>query len=254
VTVTPERVDDVSASPRGGVSVRFPVAFSAGVVLALILSSAGLARFGAMSSVAPASPSIVIVDDSKSLLAAWRNARLHGVVLVDATRDLQYYGVSVNVVPLQIGWPVTGRDIPAVYEGVVDRRNVVWVAAKTGIARTVAHLLVPADLDAKIRDGRKLGYTGIAAGGRSITANDEGYLRSIADVVPVHVGSPAVLNIDASYFINGDPEQLLAQLGDSLSTYRMVTLDRALDATNVPQAARMQVDTMAGLLRQRGIE
>lgn len=246
----PDREVPSVSAPGTGVGLRFSVAFASVVLVVLAGSLVGLDRLGVSSRTVPAVTTVVVVDDARGLLSAWRAAGVHGAVLVHASRDLGYLAPPVTILPNPTGWPVPEHDVAETYRRAVERPNVVWVAGRTGIARSVIHLLTPMDLADKVRVGRERGFPGISADGTFITANDEGFIRSVSQRLPDEIGTPAVLHIDASYFVNGTPEQLAAQLGDSLGSYSLVTLDRATDTTAVPEAARLQVDRMADMLRE----
>ena len=248
----PEAVaPEPNASAGGDVGIRFALGFAAAVALALILSLALLDRSGVAARVVPAEkPSIVVVNDSKGLLAAWDEAGVHGAHLVDVTRDLGYT-FPPGAIPVSSGWPVQMRDLQSVFRDSVERRSAIWAAAKIGIVRSVTYVLDPASLAEKVRVGRERGYPGIAPDGRSITADDDGYLRQVGDGFPSELTGPVVLNIDASYFVNGTPEGLLGMLEQSKLHYRFVTLNRAVDATDVPDAARLRLDSAAEMLRRR---
>jgi len=191
-----------------------------------------------------------VVDNAVQQARAWRSAGVRGAVLVDATRDLGYLPAAEDLIPRRTGWPVQSVDLPALWIGATDRSNAVWVAARTGLARTVHYVLPAAVLKERIRVGRAQNYPGIAADGGSVFANDEGYVRYIDDELATPVSQPAVLNIDASYFVQGTPAELSAQLGDSLRSFKVITVDRAEDATDVPEAARARADEMARIIEQ----
>lgn len=249
----PETDDPLGAETPTGVGVPFAAGFAAAVMLALAVSAVALNRTGVAARSAPATrPTAVVVDDSRALLAAWNKAGIHGVVLVDVTRDTEY-GPSAAVGPQQqlSGWPVPMIDHQRLFREGVNRQSLVWVAAATGVARSVAYVMNPFDFAEKLRAGRQAGLSGIAPDGRSVTANDNGYLRWLGDRFPAVVANDAVLNIDASYFMNGTPEDLMRQLARSRVPYRLVTLDRATDAAGVSQAARARLGRMAEMLRGR---
>lgn len=250
-SVGPEPSTSAGGDDETGVGFRFALAFIAVVALALIVSLALLDRSGVAARVVPAkAPSVVVVNDAKGLLAAWDEAGVHGAQLVDVTRDLGYT-FPPGATPGSSGWPVPMRDLRSVFRSSVERRSAIWVASKTGIARSVTYVLDPASLAEKVRVGRERGYPGIAPDGRSITADDDGYLRQLGEGFPSELTGPVVLNIDASYFVNGTPEGLLGLLEQSKIPYRFVTLNRAIDATDVPDAARLRLDSAAEMLRSR---
>lgn len=237
--------------PPDGVGPRYTVLVSTAIVLALGLTLGALAWVGAASRHAPEQAAVVVVDDSAQLLAAWQAADVRGVALVDASRDFGYMPVDERTIPRQAGWPIGRIDLSSAWLRSVARPNIVWVATKTGIARSVRYLVPSASLQERVREGREQGFPGIAADGGSITANDEGFLRYIDDELKGSLGTPAVLNIDASYFVDGTPDELVSQLGDSIGSFRLITVDRATDATDLPASARVGADAMAALLRQR---
>ena len=248
----PEANVPVEGKVATGVGLRFAVGFAVAVALSLAVSLVALDRAGVSARVVPATaPPIVVVNDAKGLLDAWNKAGLHGVELVDVTRDLGY-AIPVGALPRTSGWPVPLLDLQTVFNKTAGRSSAVWVASKTGIARNVTYVLPPAELVAKVRTGRENGYPGISPDGRLITANDDGYLRWIGDVFPSNSAESAVLNIDASYFVKGTPEGLVGQLDKSGVSYRFVTLNRSNDATDVPPAARVKLNRMADMLRSRG--
>ena len=246
---------DANTPPRtetpNGVGRRFALGFAFAIVLMLIVSLVALDRAGLSARSAPSGASpVVVVDTAQGLIAAWNTAGVQGVELVDVTRDLGY-AISPGAFPLSSGWPVPLRDLRSVFLQGVNRQSVVWVASRTGIVRSVTYVLGPKDLAQKVQAGRDSGWPGISADGSSIAANDNGYLRRIGDRFPSAVGPATVLNVDASYFVNGTAESLVSQLGKSLDSYRFVTLNRSTDATDVPQTARQELDRAAQMLRER---
>jgi hypothetical protein len=254
--VDPETGVPVDRDVTPGVGLRYAAGFAAAVTLLLVLSFVALDRAGLDSRAFPAStPPIVVADSAKALLAAWDKAGLHGVVLVDVTRDTAFGlpPITPGSAHDLSGWPVPLPDNYALFRQGVDRHSLVWVAAHTGIARSVTYVMTPADFAQKVRVGRQMGLTGIAPGGRSVTANDEGYTRLLSTHFPATPAAASVLNIDASYFVNGNPDDLMRQI-DRPSAYRFVTLDRATDATDVPETARQRLDRVAELLRERGLK
>ena len=231
------------------VDTRFVAVIAVVVLMALFAVLVAFDRVGTSSRNAPAAAAVVVVDDSRQLLYAWTSAGLRGVVLLDATRDTSFVWIPPDSVPAPAVWPVAPVDLQAVYREGVGRENVVWVGSKTGILRSVHYLMTPADFEAKVSGGRAVGARGIAPDGQSVTANDEGYLRYLRASLPPDLGEPVVLNVDASYFVDGTSEGLMAQLGDSLSDYRFITVNRATDATDVPAPARLEAERMAEILR-----
>lgn len=247
--------DDVRAAESRsgrGVGWRYAVGFALIITLASIAALVALNGAGTSARAVPAAaPEIVVVDDARGLLAAWNTAGIHGAHLIYATRDLGY-ALPDNVFQHSSESPVSLVDLDKVYRDNVARSNIVWVASHTGIARSVTYVLTPQDLAEKVQLGRQNGWPGISADGRSIAARDEeGYTRVVGAEVPVRGPESAILNIDASYFVNGTPEALAAQLKQSGQSFGFVSLNRSVDATDVPDAARARLEVMANLLRKQ---
>lgn len=243
--------DQSAGDPVGAVGAGFVLGFTAIISAALIITLLVLEAEGRSSRSAPATTTVVVVDDSRELLGAWDAAGLHGVVLLDATRDTGFEWISPDGIAVAPGWPVSPVDLPGFYRAGVNRSNAIWVGSKIGVLRSVHYLMTPDDFERKVSGGRAVGARGIATDGRSVTANDEGYLRYLRPEVPPELGAVAVLNIDASYFIDGTPDMLFAQLGSSISDYRLVTINRAVDASDVPEAARADAERVAEQLRKQ---
>ncbi len=248
-----EAAPSIDAEITSGVGWRFALGFAGAMVLASAVALIALNSAGSAARAVPtASPAIVVVDDARGLLGGWTDAGVHGAKLVYVTRDLGY-ALPDNVFQHSAVRPVPLLDLQQVFRDGTARPNVVWVATHAGIVRSVTYVLTPQDLAEKVALGRQNGWPGIAADGRSISAADEeGFVRVVGAELPSGALESAVLNIDASYFVNGTPEELAAQLADSVDSYGLVTLNRSQDATDVPDAARVKLDRMAALLRERG--
>lgn len=245
--------DGEVAAPTA-VSPRFAVVFAGAVVLALIVSLWGLNAFGLASRSVPRPlPDIVVVEDSPALLGAWHDAKIRGAALVSVTRDRQYYPVPEEswMSTSAVGWPMPRVDLQAKITAAAGRQSVVWVGARTGIVRTVIYVLNQPDMIATVDEGRRMGYPGTAPDGKSINSNDNGFIRFVSAGYPKDIPPGAILNIDASYFVNGTPQELMRLIGDSPEKFGLVTMNRARDATNVPEPARARLDEAAQLLWQK---
>jgi len=247
-----EAESSAAAGKSSTVGWRFALVFAGAVTLSVVVALVSLNAAGAGARKVPAAgPNVVVVDDTKGLLGAWERAGVHGAQMVYVTRDLGY-AVPPNSYQHNADLPVQLRDLRSTFVDIAARTDLVWVAAHTGIARSVSYVVHPQALAEKVRVGRENGWPGIAADGRSIVAGDEeGYDRVIRDRFPPTSADTAVLNIDASYFVNGTPEELAEQISQSGQSFGLVTLNRSVDATDVPDAARVKLDRMADLLREQ---
>jgi len=253
VTDMTEVAPSIDAEKSSGVGWRFALGFAGAIVLSLVVALVALQSSGSSARAVPtAAPAIVVVDDAKGLLGAWDRSGVRGAKLVYVTRDLGY-ALPDNVFQHSAERPVPLLDLQQVFRDGAARPNVIWVATHTGIVRSVTYVVTPQDLAEKVALGRQNGWPGIAADGRTISASDEeGFVRVVGAELPSGALESAVLNIDASYFVNGTPEELAARLADSVGSYGLVTLNRSQDATDVPDAARANLDRMADLLREQG--
>lgn len=215
------------------------------LIAAGLVAAFSLASSRATASRAPATgPDLEIVDanGTDQLHGAWRQERVHGAVLVDASATLRYaavqYGQDVTVTP---EYPVAVVDLADEMTKRLDRPNSLFVAAKTGMFRSIHHLMPRKTFAARVSLGRKLGLPGIAEDGRSVKADHEGVPRRIAPDLPA-IPEPVVLNVDASYFVDGDADELMKALQSARLDYRLITLDRAREDTQVTPAARKKMD------------
>lgn len=239
------------AAERQTVGMGFAVALAVAVIVALGVALVALDSAGKSARSVPATASVVVVDDSSQLLKTWEAQGLHGARLVDVTRDTTFEWVPTTSIPAPTDWPIPALDLSSVFRSSVNRNNVVWVASKTGIVRSVDYVIPRTDFEQKVAAGRAAGQPGISPDGTSVTANDEGYLRFLRTTFPQRPASAVVLNVDASYFVNGTPDGLAALLRDSGADFRLVTVNRAVDATDLPESARVNADVMVGILQGR---
>ncbi len=235
-----------------GVGWRFALTFAAATTVLLVGVLIALNVAGTGARAVPASaPAVIVVDDAKDLLSTWNQRGVHGAALVYVTRTLGY-ALPEEVFQHATGLPVPLLDLRHVFRNNATAPSVVWVASHTGPVRSVTYVLTPQDLAEKVQVGRQNGWPGIAADGTYIRASDEeGFVRIVSTEIPSTTLDAAILHIDASYFINGTPEELSEQLSRSQQSFGLVTLSRSVDATDVPDAARVRLDRMAELLREQ---
>lgn len=167
------------ATPRTG--MLFGVVILVSALVALVGASLALGGYGQARRFVPADSAIVKVGTSGEVDAALRSRGVHGAAMVVATSQLGYAPVSIVTTPSLLDWPVARTDLSRYFVQRTSRASWVWVLARTGVARTVIYLLPSASLSRFVSEGRRLGYPGISDDGRSIVANDEGYLRTISD-------------------------------------------------------------------------
>jgi len=182
-----------------------------------------------------------VTQTSTETVAAFGTLGARGAVVLVATEDLGYSPVSILTTPGTLAWPVGDVDLAAEFAAGADRDSWLWVLAKTGVVRRIDYLLPQTTFERRVAEGRAQGLPGIARDGRSVLANDEGYLRYIA-AEPRRLDTPLVVVVDASYFRTGTPAELATRLQQLDLVPTAVVLYRATEDTSVPEAARVALD------------
>lgn len=224
-----------------GLTTRFVLAFSFATVLVFAGLAVGLDRYGRASRSGPEpakQPREVTVDNAKELVALWEAEGINGMTLVQATKSFGYETEALgdtlgSGAPFPLNLPNTRQ----AYLDRVRRGNRAYVAMFTGIFRKQSILMSQADFTARLEQSRNAGLPDISPDGRSIETNYGGYVRRIAPT-PEAIDEPVVLDVDASYFDGGTPDELLAQLREADYTYALITYDLASDDASVTAEMR----------------
>ncbi len=221
---------------------RWILSVSAAVALALVGIALGLEAVGRSARVAgPARRAgdgrpleVHLVADSPALYRLWRNAGVRGRTLVHVGRFLHF-------VPAQEEDPTTGAcvDVPiAGGEAKLDSRNFLWVAGYAGIVRRIFYVVPPERF-------RK-------PPGAWDRVDVSGFERRVSSHLP-ELREPVLLDVHASYFESTDGGALREALRASGLDTDLVTLNLALDGSDVSEGARERLRAFARALAERDV-
>lgn len=240
---------DDRTPPRPGPSVgsRLAITSLLGVLVLLAVLSVAFEAVGQGARWDPRArdEGPVVVRTTDELSEEWDRRGIRNAVLVCASRDLGFEPVPFeSMVASEAAYPVDLVDVRTLYAAKSDRASHLWVAAQRGVFRTIHYILPAAELSRRVEEGRAAGFPGIARDGRSVRANNDGYLRTIEATAPRLTG-PVVLVVEASYFESGEPPELVRELEASDLDIRLVFLDRAVDDATTTETARRKLDAFA---------
>ena len=168
-------------------------------------------------------------------------------------RTILHVGTHLHFLPIRDAafFKTSGRDpvhAPEVlqqFETMLTYRNFLWVAAQANIARKIAYVFPSNAFAAKEQVRERNPHVRYSAG--EIGFSYGGFPRSVTGTVP-EVREPVLLNIDASYFREGDPEKLVADLANSGVRTDLVTLCLSEDDPETTPEDRRKLLRMASRL------
>ncbi len=224
--------------------------FAALVTASLAISAVTLDAVGRRERwVPPQGPvTVITVDDSGELIAALQASRVRNATLVSCASQLGFSNLVVgDDLPVRAAYPLGSLDYRAQIARRPARANRLWLASELGLFRTIHHVMPPAPFALRVAEGRRAGAGGIAPDGKSVVANNEGYLRRISDRVP-SLSERLVLDVDASYFEEETPDALMERLRSADLSYALVFLNRAVDDTTTSHVAQSRLEEFGRLL------
>lgn len=148
-----------------------------------------------------------------------------------------------------VGYPIPVRDVIPLYEKGITSGNWLFIATRSGMVRKVYNL-VPDTVfnlfedrfrdrfEYSVTDGRIAGYV-----------RDTEHTVSTLTALP-EIEEPVVLDIDAGFFIAGDPpERILSELWKRCRDIRAVVLIDSSDRGYVTEDMRRSLDSIAAEVR-----
>ncbi len=223
---------------------RWTLPASLAIALALVGTALGLEAAGRSARVAGQARrasdrdggrlEVHLVADSAAVYRVWRNAGVRGRTLVHVGRFLHF-------VPAQEEDPTTGacRGVTtADAEAKLDNRNFLWVAGYAGIVRRIFYVVPPERF-------RK-------PPGTWDRIDVSGFERRVSSRLP-EPREPVLLDVHASYFEATDGGTLLDQLRASGLATDLVTLNLAMDGSDVSERSRERLRAFARALAARDV-
>jgi hypothetical protein len=166
-----------------------------------------------------------VVDTPAQAYEHWKQGQLRGRIVISFSRTLDFVDVDdLSLIPPGSGDRVFNLAQSA--ESRLDDRNLLFMAMRTGIAREVIHV-VPGSLYADKIEAAKADRDASIVSGK-IRAPFFGSPRSIMPASLLKApAEPVLLYINASFFLDEDPEALFLLLRDKRIVTDAVVLCRA---------------------------
>jgi hypothetical protein len=225
---------------------------AAGVAVASLAALATLDAAGRAARDAPglpaAEPEVLLVRTSAAAVEAWRARGVRGCTVVHAGRFLHFVSdEDAPVVAAVLTGPGRGSALDDALVRRAGPRNHLWVAAATGLAWRVAYVPPPRALD------ERLAALGLGRDAVPARLASETFPRLLL-AAPPRTDERVVLDVNASWFDEGTPADLLDALRASGLRPALVTLSLAEDATDVSAAARAALRVFGATLAGRELE
>ncbi len=208
------------------------------VTYAIGLEVAGrFTRVMGRAAMAGAGAEVLVVRTNADVVRAWHARGVRGRVVVDFGRFLHF--VEDETIPAEaMAAPGRGRVADAALLAAAGPRNYLRIAAELDIARRVEFVSPPAALDAR------LSSIGRAQADLPLDI-DDGPLARELDAAPPAVSEPVLVDVNASWFDEGEPALLVAELRTARMSSDLVTVSLAEDSTDVSDRARERARAFA---------
>ncbi len=231
------------ANASGWVVAALVVTVAAASAVGLHALGRAVRPFGTASALGTPGPEILLVRTNGGAAVAWRSRGLRGRVVLHAGRFLHFVTEERAFRPMASG-PGSGGDWAAAVFGGAGKRNHLWVAAVTGVARRVHYLSPPGALRERLQ--------AIGRSGSALPLDiDERALPRTIDAAPPRLAEPVLLDVNASWFDESGGDELLVLLRAAGTTADVVTLSLAEGNEDVSDAARERVRAFAAKLGAR---
>jgi hypothetical protein len=222
------------------------LAFFAATLVLLHLEGTGKRRYLAPGALSGGPVPVAVAGDSRELFSLWKASGIWGRVLVHAGRYLHF--VEPETEGLYKGlerFPIRTADIGEFYEAGVGNEGFIAVAMQVGVVREVYYVLSRSDYGER-RDA-VAGLAGVSVRPDRIVMDHWGSPRTLTPWLPA-IAEPVVLNVDASYFAEGDGQGLLESIRRSGLRADVVTVNLARDNPEVDDAQREAAMAFASAL------
>ncbi len=230
---------EVPGRYRGGRHWSLAAAVTAATVsCAFGLEAAGrFARVVGRAAAPGAGAEVLVIRTNADVVRTWRTRGLRGRVVLHFGRFLHF--VEDEVIPVEgMAAPGHGRAVDAALLTEAGPRNYLRIAAELDIARRVEFVSPPAAL------GARLSSIGRAQADLPLDIDDGPQAREL-DAAPPAVSEPVLVDVNASWFDEGDPTRLVAELRTARISSDLVTVSLAEDSADVSDRARERARAFA---------
>lgn len=171
----------------------------------------------------------------------YKAAGLHGARIVHLNRFLNMLDYLPKEENLTISFPVRVKDSRLFYEKGVDSHNWLFIANRTGLARTVTVILPDKVFSDRLH--QFLNDFAYRVSGNIITGYTQDMPLAVSTIESMPILSePLILNIDAGYFgWDEDPASVAAKLREKCPDIRMIVLSESLDEPEIGDESRRKL-------------
>lgn len=168
-------------------------------------------RFGPVGSVGKGRFEVVAVDRPEEAFLAWNRRGYRGRVVVSFSRRLNFVETAeTRQIPPTSPFPVHVDNLSRMAEKELATENFLYIAMKSGIARELVQVVPQSEMAAKIAAAAD---EGVAPRHGMLTLPVMGSPRTITPPGSfAHSGEPVLLYVNASYFRDVEPAELLRLL------------------------------------------
>lgn len=237
--------EDVSVEPsRPTLGWGLVVAGLALIAVSIVGSLIAFDQYGRSSRVplaAGGAPEVLLAPTGPAAVLSLESRGVRGARVLEAGRQLSAKPVDLGgVVTTNVAeavYPPPALDAAAAYRSLISTDNYLYVATRLGVARRLERLTTMADFTARLEAGEEAGVEGAQAGATAIHLNENGETRFVYATLP-RIDDDIVLLVNASYFLDGTPEQLRQELRKSGARLGLVVIVTDEGDPTVDDAAR----------------
>lgn len=179
---------------------------------------------------------VVLFKTTPEVYSYWKDSGFKGMKVMHMGRFLHF--IEPDITSRYAGikdFPVKAESLLGAYEAQMGESSYLWLALRGGIARELIHIVPDEVFREKVQAVE--GIEGLSVAEDGIITNFFGSRRTVSGTVKGQ-GEPVLLNLDASYLLNIEPEEAYQSLKDSGLSLDMITLTLSVDNPQVGKLER----------------
>lgn len=228
--------------------------FSIGIILLSIIVLFSIEGYGRRSRVTGQScflngPKLikVPVDYPEEAYKLWKKKGFKGRIVVSLSRRLNFVLPEETLIPARMSFPIKVFNLSNVVEGNLKAENFLFVSMETGVVREIIHIMPETVFSEKLEYAGK--EKGVSITNERIAIPFFGSPRVIATMPFLKPpDEPVLLYVNASFFRDYEPEELLRNLLRIGLKTDFAVLCKSFDDKDVTDRERERLKTFENLL------
>jgi hypothetical protein len=210
-----------------------------------VASRVYLENYDLSSGTAP----VHFLNNSQDFISFYKSRNIHGRVLINISSLLHFRGISSDefLTKNNDKFPLLMPDTLMEYQERVNLENFLWVALQSNIFRAFYHLIPEDEFDTRSSTVQITDRDVSSISNDTIVAHKWGSKRIVAKHLN-RFSEPVLINIDASYFVNIEPQALVDELKEAELTVDFITLNLSEDDPYLTDAERDKLNEFALLI------